>query len=67
MKKKIKIKKLKKLGYGISIHYSELSETFSVFKTGEWSPSARTSNTNTRFVENKSLSKAIKKYSKRYL
>lgn len=59
------IKKIKKLGYGVAIHYNEYQKIFEVYRIGTYYPSDPGNNISTQIVgKNKSLKKAIKKYKK---
>jgi len=55
------IKKLKKLGINHMLHFNEFTNKWSVFKNGDWSPTAGTPGPR---GEGKSPLKAVKKYVK---
>lgn len=59
-------KKIKKLGYGIVIHFNEYRKVFEVYKLGTYSPGGNIG-TNTKISVHKNLKKAVKRYSKLYL
>lgn len=59
-------KKIKKLGYGVGIHFNEFSKLFEVYKLGSFYPGSPASNTS-KLVRNKSLKKAVKKFKKDFL
>lgn len=60
-------KKLKELGYGVAIHYNEYKNLFEVYKIGTYQPSSPEMNKEKQLVaKDKSLKKAMKKYSKQF-
>jgi hypothetical protein len=59
-------KLIKKLGYGVAIHFNEYSKKFEVYKIGSYLPGNGIS-PDSIFVANKSLKKAIKEYQKKFL
>jgi hypothetical protein len=59
-------KLIKKLGYGVAIHFNEYSKKFEVYKIGSYLP-GNGINPDSIFVANKSLKKAIKEYQKKFL
>jgi hypothetical protein len=61
-------KKLKKLGYGVVIHYNEYTKLFEVYRLGTYYPGDPTINKDNQIVvKNKKLKKAIKEYRKKFL
>lgn len=60
-------KKVRKLGYGVGIHYNQYVDIFEVYKLGTYYPSDPNLSKNAQVVKNKSLKKAIKKYRKKFL
>lgn len=57
------IKKIKKLGYGVAIHFNEYLGIFEVYRIGTYYPSSPDICKNTQIVSrDKSLKRAIKKY-----
>lgn len=58
-------KLLKKLGYGIAIHYNEYSDLFEVYNIGEYSPGNGITE-KSRVSTDKDPETAIKNYIKRY-
>jgi hypothetical protein len=59
-------KKIKKLGYGVSIHYSEYNKRYTVYNISDYSPTSGQSIEDKRVSVSKSLKKAIKKYKKKF-
>ena len=59
-------KLIKKLGYGVAIHFNEYSNKFEVYKLGSYFP-GNGINPDSIFVANKSLKKAVKKYQEKFL
>jgi hypothetical protein len=56
-------KKIKKLGYGVGVHYNEFRDVFEVYKLGTYYPSDSNLNKDEQVVAiNKKLNKAIKLY-----
>lgn len=55
--------KIKKLGYGVSIHYNEYSKTFEVYKLGTYYPGNKP-DSSSKLSSNKKLSDAIDDYLK---
>jgi hypothetical protein len=60
-------KKVKKLGYGVGIHYNQYVDIFEVYRLGTYYPSDPNFIEYPNVVKNKSLKKAIKKYRKIFL
>ena len=58
-------KLIRKLGYGIAIHFNEYTSNFEIYEIGSCSPKS-TLKGDSRYVENKNLKKAIKSYIKRF-
>jgi hypothetical protein len=59
-------KQIKKLGYGIAIHFNEYTKKFEVYKLGSYYPGNGIKEDSV-FISNKSLKKAVKKYHKKFL
>jgi hypothetical protein len=58
-------KKLKKLGYGVAIHFNDYRKIFEVYKIGTYHPSSPQMNEDTQIVsKHKSLKKAVKLFKK---
>ncbi len=61
----MKSDKLKKLGYGVSIHFNEYQKVFEVYRIGSYHPSNPGLNKDEQIVsKHKSLKKAVKKFQK---
>ena len=61
----MKQKSIKKLGYGVAIHFNEYRKLFEVYKIGTYHPSDPNMNTNTQIVSrHKKLNKALKNFQK---
>lgn len=58
--------KIKKLGYGVAIHYNEYSKTFELYQIGSYHP-GNGKQEGTKHTVSKSLKKAIKKYRKSFM
>jgi hypothetical protein len=58
-------KLIKKLGYGVAIHFNEYSKKFEVYKIGSYFPGNGIKE-DSIFVANKRLKKAVKEYQKRF-
>ena len=59
----MKQKKLKKLGYGVAIHFNEYRDIFEVYQIGTYNPSDPNKNKESQIVtKNKSLKKAVKRF-----
>jgi hypothetical protein len=59
----MKQKKLKKLGYGVAIHFNEYTGIFEVYQIGTYNPSDPNINKESQIVtKNKSLKKAVKSF-----
>jgi hypothetical protein len=59
-------KLIKKLGYGVAIHFNEYSNKFEVYKIGSYFPGNGIKE-DSIFVANKNLKKAVKEYHKNFL
>ena len=60
--------KIKKLGYGVGIHYNSFRDIFEVYRIGTYYPSDPTMNEEFQIVsKHKNLKKAIKNYVKKYM
>jgi hypothetical protein len=58
-------KKLKKLGYGVAIHFNNYQKIFEVYKLGTYYPSSPKMNEEYQIVcKHKSLKKAVKLFNK---
>jgi hypothetical protein len=61
----MKQKKLKKLGYGVSIHFNIYQKIFEIYKIGTYYPSSPKINEDYQIVtKHKSLKKAVKLFKK---
>jgi hypothetical protein len=61
-------KKLKKLGYGVGIHYNQYRKLFEVYRLGTYYPGDPTINKDNQIVvKDKKLKRAIKEYRKKFL
>lgn len=58
--------KIKKLGYGVAIHYNEYVNEFEVYRIGAYRP-GNGRQPNVPYVIDKNLKKAVKKYYKKYI
>lgn len=58
--------KLKKLGYGVAIHFNEYSNKFEVYRIGSYYPGNGVK-ADSMFTTNKSLKKATKEYRKKFM
>lgn len=59
------MKKIKKLGYGVAIHYNEYQKIFEVYKLGTYYPSDPSINKDAQMLcRDVKLKKAVKKYMK---
>ena len=57
--------KIKKLGYGVSIHFNEYQKLFEIYRIGTYHPSNPNLNKDTQVVaKHKSLKKAVEKFKK---
>lgn len=57
--------RIKKLGYGVAIHFNEYRNIFEVYRIGTYTPSDPSNNIGYQIVaKDKSLKKAVKKYQK---
>lgn len=60
-------KKIKRLGYGVAIHYNEYQEVFEVYKIGTYYPGSPDINRGSQMVcRDKKLKKAVKGYLKTF-
>jgi hypothetical protein len=57
---------IKKLGYGVAIHFNEYSKNFEVYRIGEYNP-GNGYKPDSKVSVNKKLKKAIKTYKKKFL
>jgi hypothetical protein len=61
----MKQKELKKLGYGVAIHFNDYQKIFEVYKLGTYYPSSPKMNEEYQVVsKHKSLKKAVKLFKK---
>ncbi len=61
----MKQNKLKKLGYGVSIHFNEYKKLFEVYQIGTYYPSSPQMNIGEQIVSrHRSLKKAVKNFQK---
>jgi hypothetical protein len=60
-------KEVKKLGYGVGIHYNEYKDIFEVYELGTYHPGDSNFSKEAKIIRNKSLKKAIKKYKEKFL
>jgi len=59
-------KLIKKLGYGVAVHFNEYSNKFEVYKIGSYFHGNGIKE-DSIFVANKSLKKAVKEYQKKFI
>jgi hypothetical protein len=61
----MKQKDLKKLGYGVAIHFNDYRKIFEVYQLGTYHPSSPLMNEDAQIVsKHKSLKKAVKLFNK---
>lgn len=59
-------KRIKKLGYGVAIHFNEYTNLFEVYRIGSYNP-GNGEQEGTQHTIDRSLRKAIKKYRKNFI
>lgn len=62
----MKSKHLKKLGYGVAVHYNEYKKKFEIYQIGTYAPGA-TPTKNSKLILSNSLKKGVKEYVKTFL
>ena len=59
-------KSIKKLGYGVAVHYNEFQNKFEVYRIGTYSPGTLPDESS-KLISNKDLDIAINEYIRKYM